>query len=321
MQPVRPVTSIIDLPAIQAGRSLAAILNVSPSQIMPALYQEELSRRLATICKEIEECFEGNRCGKAYKKIADIAGTSQGHHPGLSGTPSEVKRAWELHFTHLFRQEDDGPGPQSASEIHPNLRTVTGTHGEESVQITHSDSERGRTSPRPTRVAGGTVEGTPPTDHLGRFDATISGGPPVVATAPEQGDPVANINDPSYDPNEDFTEEELDLALSTSQASSSPGLDGLPYAVFKLPVVRVLLLSICNNVLRSGIAPPDWLNSAIVPLFKKGNQDLPDNYRGIALMSTAAKLFNKMILKRIRDLVDTKLRSNQNGFRQHRSCA
>ena len=152
------------------------------------------------------------------------------------------------------------------------------------------------------------------------FDATISGGPPVVATAPEQGDPVANINDPSYDPNEDFTEEELDLALSTSQASSSPGLDGLPYAVFKLPVVRVLLLSICNNVLRSGIAPPDWLNSAIVPLFKKGNQDLPDNYRGIALMSTAAKLFNKMILKRIRDLVDTKLRSTQNGFRQHCSC-
>ena len=37
-------------------------------------------------------------------------------------------------------------------------------------------------------------------------------------------------------------------------------------------------------------------------------------------MSTAAKLFNKMILKRIRDLVDTKLRSTQNGFRQHRSC-
>ena len=138
-------------------------------------------------------CFEGNRSGKAYKKIADIAGTSQRHHPGLSGTPSEVKRAWELHFTHLFRQEDDGPGPQSASEIHPNLRTFTGTHGEESVQITHSDSERGRTSPRPTSVAGGTVEGTPPTDHLGRFDATISGGPPVVATAPEQGDPVANI--------------------------------------------------------------------------------------------------------------------------------
>ena len=83
-QPVPPVTPIRDLPAIQAGRSLAAILNVSPSQIMPALYQEELSRRLATICKEIEECFEGNRSGKTYKKIADIAGTSQRHHPGLS---------------------------------------------------------------------------------------------------------------------------------------------------------------------------------------------------------------------------------------------
>ena len=38
-------------------------------------------------------------------------------------------------------------------------------------------------------------------------------------------------------------------------------------------------------------------------------------------MSTAAKLFNKMVLIRLRDLVDDTLRPNQNGFRPNRSCA
>jgi hypothetical protein len=70
----------------------------------------------------------------------------------------------------------------------------------------------------------------------------------------------------------------------------------------------------------SGIAPPDWLNSALVPLFKKGDTNLPGNYRGIALMPTAAKLYNKMILNRVRALVDTRLRDSQNGYRPHRSC-
>ena len=37
-------------------------------------------------------------------------------------------------------------------------------------------------------------------------------------------------------------------------------------------------------------------------------------------MPTAAKLFNKMILHRLRVLVDPKLRDSQNGFRPHRSC-
>ena len=146
----------------------------------------------------------------------------------------------------------------------------------------------------------------------------ISGSVPVVATAPEQGNLVDDPLETSAP--RDFSEEELDLALSTSKRSSSPGLDGLPYAVFRFPAVKSTLLSVCNSVLRSGVAPPDWSNSGLVPLFKKGDSNLPDNYRGIALMSTAAKLYNKMILKRVRDLVDTKLRSSQNGFRPHRSC-
>ena len=45
------------------------------------------------------------------------------------------------------------------------------------------------------------------------------------------------------------------------------------------------------------------------------------NYRGISLLSIAAKVYNKILLNRIRDEVDPILRKNQAGFRPGRSCA
>lgn len=44
------------------------------------------------------------------------------------------------------------------------------------------------------------------------------------------------------------------------------------------------------------------------------------NYRGITLLSTAPKILNKVILDRIKDAVDARLRDNQAGFRSNRSC-
>jgi hypothetical protein len=44
------------------------------------------------------------------------------------------------------------------------------------------------------------------------------------------------------------------------------------------------------------------------------------NYRGISLMSIAAKIYNKVLLYRIRDPIEQILRRNQAGFRQGRGC-
>ena len=57
----------------------------------------------------------------------------------------------------------------------------------------------------------------------------------------------------------------------------------------------------------------------IIPIPKKGDLSLPSNYRGITLSSIAAKVYNRMLLNRIRPFVDPLLRWNQNGFRQQRS--
>ena len=74
--------------------------------------------------------------------------------------------------------------------------------------------------------------------------------------------------------------------------------------------------------LHSNLTPPDqWITSVIVPLPKKGDLSLMTNYRGIFLLSLAAKVYNKVLLNRIRDEVDPILRNNKAGFRPGRSCA
>ena len=67
-------------------------------------------------------------------------------------------------------------------------------------------------------------------------------------------------------------------------------------------------------------APEQWTTSLIVPLPKKGDLQQMTNYRGISLMSIAAKVYNKVLLNRIKKPIDKILRKNQARFRTGRSC-
>jgi hypothetical protein len=57
----------------------------------------------------------------------------------------------------------------------------------------------------------------------------------------------------------------------------------------------------------------------IIPFPKKGDLSLATNYRGISLLSIAAKIYNKLILNHLVPKVEPVLRNNQNGFRSGRS--
>ena len=62
--------------------------------------------------------------------------------------------------------------------------------------------------------------------------------------------------------------------------------------------------------------PDMWLKGAILPFPKKGDLGSASNYRGITMMAVGAKLYNRMLLDRLRPHTDPKLRNNQNGFRK-----
>ena len=57
----------------------------------------------------------------------------------------------------------------------------------------------------------------------------------------------------------------------------------------------------------------------IVPVPKSGDLGNTNNYRGISLICIISKMYNKLILNRIRSVIDLKLRINQNGFRPKRT--
>ena len=64
--------------------------------------------------------------------------------------------------------------------------------------------------------------------------------------------------------------------------------------------------------------PRDWNRGLIIKLPKKGNLKECKNWRGITLLSIVAKILGKIIIDRIRDGVDCRLRKEQAGYRKGR---
>ena len=100
--------------------------------------------------------------------------------------------------------------------------------------------------------------------------------------------------------------------------NKAPGLDEIPAEVWKTGILNRPLLDVCNKMLK-GEKPSIWTKSIIIPLPKKGDLSVPPNYRGISLTPIAAKIYNKLLLNRIRPHIEPMLRKNQNGFRPNRS--
>ena len=85
----------------------------------------------------------------------------------------------------------------------------------------------------------------------------------------------------------------------------------------KINEFQDFLLICCNKVYEQD--PIDiWNKGCIIPIPKKGNLSSTNNYRGITLTCIAAKIYNIMLLNRIRHEVDIILRTHQNGFRSNR---
>ena len=70
-----------------------------------------------------------------------------------------------------------------------------------------------------------------------------------------------------------------------------------------------------------GVVPMDWRGACIVPLYK-GNGDKCEcsNSRGISLRSVIGKLYDRVLIKRVRAGTECEIGEEQCGFRQGRGC-
>jgi hypothetical protein len=116
-----------------------------------------------------------------------------------------------------------------------------------------------------------------------------------------------------------FDVAELRQCLHDLKSGKSPGPDNVPNEILKLPECNDILLRLVNRMFVDGCTPESLRESTLLPFYKKGDKDDPSNYRGIALMQTIAKLYDRLLLQRLRAVINQFLRPNQNGFRPDRS--
>lgn len=122
---------------------------------------------------------------------------------------------------------------------------------------------------------------------------------------------------------ESFNTSGITLAEVLQSAKKTPGgkacgPDEVPVEALRVPRVAMELVRVMNNIMDGGQAPVEWREAHIVGIPKKAGTSKVEDLRGISLMSTAAKLFNKILLSRLQPILDPFLRHEQNGFRPQR---
>ena len=115
-----------------------------------------------------------------------------------------------------------------------------------------------------------------------------------------------------------LTTTEIRAALRTSRNDTSPGLNNIPNRVLKIPQLEGEVTDMLNRHSKAlnieDTIPDDWRKSVIVSMPKKDNSTALDNQRGIANTCSSAKLFNKVLLSRLKPIIDPQLSKCQSSF-------
>ena len=98
-----------------------------------------------------------------------------------------------------------------------------------------------------------------------------------------------------------ITPKEVMDQIDCMKANKSCGPDGIPPGVYKFltPSWIILLTSLFNLILTSASYPVSWTRAKLFMLFKRGNRKDPNNYRGISVINSVAKLFDMVLCSRL----------------------
>ena len=119
-------------------------------------------------------------------------------------------------------------------------------------------------------------------------------------------------------------EEGVHKLLSNLQVHKAMGPDEIPTRLLKelaeeLTPIFTLFYQAC---LDQGTTPDDWQTANVVPIFKKGDRNRPENYRPVSLTSIACKTLEHIVCSSIHRHLEAHsiLTDAQHGFRKRRSC-
>ena len=103
--------------------------------------------------------------------------------------------------------------------------------------------------------------------------------------------------------------------IKAMKDNKSPRVDGIPPKLLMETVEQI-------SIPLARVAPFEWKEANIIPLFKKDSRNKSENYRPVSLTSVICKLLERLIKDHMVDfLVKHKLlNSSQHGFLKARSC-
>ncbi|RUS88821.1 hypothetical protein EGW08_003451 [Elysia chlorotica] len=139
--------------------------------------------------------------------------------------------------------------------------------------------------------------------------------PSTPVDIPSQTEPLSiNTNAPS--------KAEITNAIKSLKSGKAAGPDGIPPEALKADIQTPteMLHPLLNKIWEQECVPEDWKKGHLVKLPKKGDLSSCNNWRGIMLLSIPGKVLTRIMLERLKTALDKKLREEQAGFRQERSC-
>ena len=113
--------------------------------------------------------------------------------------------------------------------------------------------------------------------------------------------------------------DEVKLVIKSLKNNKACGLDSVSAEMIKQAPTKlhIFITKLFNVLYTYNIYPDIWRQGYITSIYKKGNPDDTNNYRGITINNVMSKIFSTVLNNRIKVHFEGKLNSNQIGFRKN----
>ena len=101
------------------------------------------------------------------------------------------------------------------------------------------------------------------------------------------------------------TYQKICKVINRMKSSGSPcPIDQISIICFKrCPYLRSYLLDVCNEAIAKNSIPESWTKAVTILIYKKGEANLPENFRPITLEPITLKIFTSIIRNQIFDFL------------------
>jgi hypothetical protein len=105
---------------------------------------------------------------------------------------------------------------------------------------------------------------------------------------------------------EELTTEDVRKAIKNLLNNKVAGTDGIHPEFIKYRGNKLWkrIYELVRQILEEEIIPEKWKETIIVPIHKRGDRDMCENYRGIALGNAANKILSNIILGKIKPYIE-----------------